>query len=112
MARLSLELKPSLNLPSAAVSSSEAADCSYEDLMNHFNLTSSQDLSVLRPVKNWTTPTVVFVDMVLYSIVEVVSVGELPCGNFKADSCSRTSVACERRPFPLYVPRMRNFKAS
>uniref|UniRef100_H3C787 Uncharacterized protein n=1 Tax=Tetraodon nigroviridis TaxID=99883 RepID=H3C787_TETNG len=46
-------------------------DCSYEELINHLNLTSSSDLSITRPVRRWTTPTPVFVDMLLYSIVEV-----------------------------------------
>lgn len=88
MTRISLGLKSFSHLPSAAVSSSETTDCSYEDLINHLNLTSSNDLAIRRPVKHWTTPTPVFVDMLLYGIVEVVSVCEHLCVNLKADSCS------------------------
>lgn len=34
----------------------------------------------MRPVKNWTTPTIVVIDMLLDGILEVVSVYELLCG--------------------------------
>lgn len=91
MARISLELKSFSNLPSAAVSSSETTDCSYEDLINHLNLTSNNDLAIRRPVKHWANPTPVIVDTLLYGIVEVVSVCEHLCVNLKADCCSQTS---------------------
>lgn len=64
---------------SAAVSSSETTDFSYADLINHLNLASSSDLSIMRAVKRWTTPTAVFVDMLLYAIVEVVSLRASVC---------------------------------
>lgn len=64
---------------SAAVSSSETTDFSYADLINHLNFASSSDLSVMRAVKRWMTPTAVFVDMLLYAIVEVVSVRASVC---------------------------------
>lgn len=33
----------------------------------------------MRPVKHWTTPTIVLIDMLLDGILEVVSVYELLC---------------------------------
>ncbi|XP_024862394.1 5-hydroxytryptamine receptor 3A-like isoform X2 [Kryptolebias marmoratus] len=54
----------------AGVSSSQFSDCSYFGLLNHLNLTSSNSLlEIMRPVKNWTDPTLVKVDMVLYGIL-------------------------------------------
>lgn len=51
----------------------ETTDCSYVALMKHLNLTSSSELSVMRPVKHWRTPTTVLIDMLLNGILEVVS---------------------------------------
>lgn len=42
----------------------------------------------MRPVKHWTTPTIVVIDMLLDGILEVVSVSEL-CG-FKGGGCYYT----------------------
>lgn len=49
--------------------------------MKHLNLTSTSELSVMRPVKDWTTPTIVLIDMLLNGILEVVSLYELVCGS-------------------------------
>jgi hypothetical protein len=52
-----------------------AEDCSYASLFKHLNLNNKTDSQVhLRPVRNWTTPTVVRVNMVVYGIIEVVGV--------------------------------------
>uniref|UniRef100_A0A8C4ZHG5 Uncharacterized protein n=1 Tax=Gadus morhua TaxID=8049 RepID=A0A8C4ZHG5_GADMO len=49
-----------------------AEDCSYASLFKHLNLNNKTDSQVhLRPVRNWTTPTVVRVNMVVYGIIEV-----------------------------------------
>lgn len=77
MTHISVHLKPFSNVPPAAFCSSMATDCSYVGLMKHLNLTSSSELSVMRPVRHWTTPTIVVIDMLLDSILEVVSVWEL-----------------------------------
>lgn len=79
MTQVSVDLKPFSNLPTAAVCNGETTDCSYVALMKHLNLTSSSELSVMRPVKHWATPTVVLIDMLLDGILEVVSVYELLC---------------------------------
>ncbi|XP_029292808.1 5-hydroxytryptamine receptor 3A [Cottoperca gobio] len=56
----------------AGVSSSKTSDCSYVSLLTHLNLTETNDvLEIMRPVKNWTTPTLVQVDMVLFGILKV-----------------------------------------
>eukprot|EP00066_Takifugu_rubripes_P013353 XP_011602619.1 PREDICTED: 5-hydroxytryptamine receptor 3A-like [Takifugu rubripes] len=55
----------------AAICNGETADCSYVALMKHLNLTSSSELPVMRPVKHWTTPTIVLIDMLLDGILEV-----------------------------------------
>ncbi|XP_056870045.1 5-hydroxytryptamine receptor 3A-like isoform X1 [Takifugu flavidus] len=55
----------------AAVCNGETTDCSYVALMKHLNLTSSSELPVMRPVKHWTTPTIVLIDMLLDGILEV-----------------------------------------
>nr|XP_019949761.1 PREDICTED: 5-hydroxytryptamine receptor 3A-like [Paralichthys olivaceus] len=56
----------------AGVSSSETPDCSYMSLLNHLNLIQTDNsLSVMRPVKNWTTTTPVYLDMVVFGILEV-----------------------------------------
>ncbi|KAM9394439.1 5-hydroxytryptamine receptor 3A-like isoform 2-T2 [Pholidichthys leucotaenia] len=53
-------------------SSSAYTDCSYYGLLDHLNLTSSNTaLQIMRPVKNWTDPTFVSVDMILLGILEV-----------------------------------------
>ncbi|KAL3053212.1 hypothetical protein OYC64_005701 [Pagothenia borchgrevinki] len=55
-----------------AVSSSKTSDCSYVGLLTHLNLTTTNDLlATMRPVKDWTTPTLVQLDMLLYGILEV-----------------------------------------
>ncbi|XP_029364740.1 5-hydroxytryptamine receptor 3A [Echeneis naucrates] len=54
------------------VCGSQTPDCSYSGLLNHLNLTStSLNLEIIRPVKNWTMPTNVLLDMLLYGILEV-----------------------------------------
>ncbi|XP_037648463.1 5-hydroxytryptamine receptor 3A-like [Sebastes umbrosus] len=54
------------------VSSSQTSDCSYVGLLTHLNLTKTNNvLSIMRPVKNWTTTTLVQLDMVLYGILQV-----------------------------------------
>ena len=59
----------------AGVSSSQTSDCSYLSLLQHLNLkTSNELLSIMRPVKNWTTPSSVLMDMYVYGILNVVSV--------------------------------------
>ncbi|XP_076609610.1 5-hydroxytryptamine receptor 3A [Chaetodon auriga] len=56
----------------AAVSSGQTSDCSYFGLLEHLNLTTTNDfLTISRPVKNWTTLTVVQVNMVPYGILQV-----------------------------------------
>ncbi|KAM9843904.1 5-hydroxytryptamine receptor 3A [Aulostomus maculatus] len=56
----------------AAVGSSHTPDCSYLSLLNHLNLTTSNDALVLtRPVKNWTVSTEVKMDMFLYGLLGV-----------------------------------------
>ncbi|XP_060945779.1 5-hydroxytryptamine receptor 3A-like [Limanda limanda] len=61
-----------LAVTAAGVSSSEMSDCSYLSLLTHLNLIQTDSpLSIMRPVKNWTTTTVVSLDMVLYGILEV-----------------------------------------
>ncbi|XP_035510178.1 5-hydroxytryptamine receptor 3A-like [Morone saxatilis] len=54
------------------ISSSQTSDCSYLGLLKHLNLTSTNEvLQIMRPVKNWTTSTLVQVDMLLYGILQV-----------------------------------------
>ncbi|KAI9515267.1 hypothetical protein NQZ68_027009 [Dissostichus eleginoides] len=54
------------------VSSSQTSDCSYVGLLTHLNLTTTNDLlATMRPVKVWTTPSLVQLDMLLYGILEV-----------------------------------------
>ncbi|XP_063760508.1 5-hydroxytryptamine receptor 3A-like [Eleginops maclovinus] len=54
------------------VSSCQTSDCSYVGLLTHLNLTTTNDLlATMRPVKSWTTPTLVQLDMLLYGILEV-----------------------------------------
>ncbi|XP_034062111.1 5-hydroxytryptamine receptor 3A-like [Gymnodraco acuticeps] len=55
-----------------AVSSSQTSDCSYVGLLTHLNLATTNDLlATMRPVKVWTTPSLVQLDMFLYGILEV-----------------------------------------
>ncbi|XP_072224718.1 5-hydroxytryptamine receptor 3A-like [Leuresthes tenuis] len=54
----------------AGVSSSQTSDCSYNSLLTHLT-TSNEALDIMRPVKNWTTPTVVQLEMLLYGILDV-----------------------------------------
>ncbi|XP_037544519.1 5-hydroxytryptamine receptor 3A [Nematolebias whitei] len=54
------------------VSTSQTSDCSYNSLLDHLNLTSSNTLlEIMRPVKNWTRTTIVQMDMLVYSILGV-----------------------------------------
>ncbi|KAM6965964.1 5-hydroxytryptamine receptor 3A-like [Tautogolabrus adspersus] len=54
------------------VSSSQTKDCSYLNLLTHLKLTPANDaLQVMRPVKNWTDPTKVGLDMLMYGILHV-----------------------------------------
>lgn len=58
----------------AGVCSSQASDCSYWSLLSYLNVTTTNNaLKLMRPVKNWTTTSVVKLDMVLIGIIEVVS---------------------------------------
>nr|XP_057904507.1 5-hydroxytryptamine receptor 3A-like [Doryrhamphus excisus] len=55
-----------------AASCGAALDCSYETLLSHLKLSSSSDLlSTMRPVRNWTETTRVRLDMLLYGIIDV-----------------------------------------
>ncbi|KAM4534531.1 5-hydroxytryptamine receptor 3A-like [Fundulus diaphanus] len=57
---------------SAGVCTSQASYCSYHGLLEHLNLgTSNTTLEIMRPVKNWTTTTVVDLAMLLYGILGV-----------------------------------------
>ncbi|XP_037544611.1 5-hydroxytryptamine receptor 3A-like [Nematolebias whitei] len=63
-------LRTLMFLALTGASSSQFSDCSYYDLLNHLNLTSSNTLlEVMRPVKNWTEPTLVKLDMLVYGIL-------------------------------------------
>uniref|UniRef100_A0A4W6DVA1 Neurotransmitter-gated ion-channel ligand-binding domain-containing protein n=1 Tax=Lates calcarifer TaxID=8187 RepID=A0A4W6DVA1_LATCA len=54
------------------VSSSQTLDCSYLGLLSHLNLmTTNEVLSIMRPVKNWTSSTLVELDMLMYGILGV-----------------------------------------
>ncbi|XP_036004251.1 5-hydroxytryptamine receptor 3A-like [Fundulus heteroclitus] len=56
----------------AGFSCSRASDCSYFGLLNHLNMdTANTALGILRPVKNWTTTTLVQLDMILNGILDV-----------------------------------------
>uniref|UniRef100_A0A8C4IVG7 5-hydroxytryptamine receptor 3A n=1 Tax=Dicentrarchus labrax TaxID=13489 RepID=A0A8C4IVG7_DICLA len=46
--------------------------CSYQDVLNHLNFTQNKDLfSMIRPVKDYKTPTNVTLDVQLYAILDV-----------------------------------------
>nr|XP_046234310.1 5-hydroxytryptamine receptor 3A-like [Scatophagus argus] len=48
-------------------------NCSYQDVLNHLELTKSNELySMTRPVKNYKHPTRVFLEVLLYAILDVV----------------------------------------
>ncbi|XP_039680639.1 5-hydroxytryptamine receptor 3A-like isoform X1 [Perca fluviatilis] len=56
----------------AGVSSSQTSDCSYVGLLEHLNLTTTNDLlAIVRPVKYWNKTTFVQMDMLLYGILQV-----------------------------------------
>ncbi|XP_026207671.1 5-hydroxytryptamine receptor 3A-like [Anabas testudineus] len=60
-----------LILTAADVESSEKV-CSYQDVLNHLNLTKGNDLfSMTRPVKDHNQPTNVFLQVLLYAILDV-----------------------------------------
>ncbi|KAJ3600227.1 hypothetical protein NHX12_031213 [Muraenolepis orangiensis] len=46
-------------------------DCSFSGLYQHLILNKTAPLPHMRPVRNWTTPTVVKINMVVYGIIEV-----------------------------------------
>ncbi|KAI3365101.1 hypothetical protein L3Q82_010211 [Scortum barcoo] len=47
--------------------------CSYQDVLNHLNLTKNNELfSMTRPVKNYKKPTRVYLEVLLYAILDVV----------------------------------------
>ncbi|XP_035525083.1 5-hydroxytryptamine receptor 3A-like [Morone saxatilis] len=51
---------------------SSERNCSYQDLLNHLNLTKNKELfSMIRPVKHYKTPTMVTLDVLLYAILDV-----------------------------------------
>ena len=48
--------------------------CSYSDVLNHLKLTHSSDLYTMsRPVKDHKMKTDIYLEMVLYAILDVVS---------------------------------------
>ncbi|TDG97857.1 hypothetical protein EPR50_G00212020 [Perca flavescens] len=48
-------------------------NCSYQDVLNHLNLTKNNELySMSRPVKNYKHPTQVYLEVLLYAILDVV----------------------------------------
>lgn len=57
----------------AGAGSSEKV-CSYQDVLNHLNLTKDNNLYLMtRPVKDYKQPTIVDLEIVLYAILDVVS---------------------------------------
>ncbi|XP_067221531.1 5-hydroxytryptamine receptor 3A-like [Chanodichthys erythropterus] len=51
---------------------SAAGNCSYKELIEHLGLDNSDvQMTSLRPVHNWTTPTIVFMNLLVTSITEV-----------------------------------------
>ncbi|XP_044033745.1 5-hydroxytryptamine receptor 3A-like isoform X2 [Siniperca chuatsi] len=51
---------------------SSERNCSYQDVLNHLNLTQNKELQFLtRPVKNYKEPTLVHLVMLLYAILDV-----------------------------------------
>nr|XP_015830770.2 5-hydroxytryptamine receptor 3A [Nothobranchius furzeri] len=56
----------------SAFSSSQASDCSYNQLLDYLNVTASDSLlGISRPVKDWTRTTHVQLETSLYGIVDV-----------------------------------------
>lgn len=52
-----------------------AGKCSYQDVLNHLNLSRNNELfSMSRPVKDYKQPTQVTLELLLYAILDVVSV--------------------------------------
>ncbi|XP_061568552.1 5-hydroxytryptamine receptor 3A-like [Cololabis saira] len=50
----------------------QTSDCSYKALLEHLNLTTNnRALQITRPVKNWTSSTLVQLKMSLYGILDV-----------------------------------------
>ncbi|XP_041830761.1 5-hydroxytryptamine receptor 3E-like [Melanotaenia boesemani] len=48
--------------------------CSYQDVLNHLNLTKANELfSMTRPVKDYRRPTEVFLKVLLYAILDVIT---------------------------------------
>ncbi|KAM8836391.1 5-hydroxytryptamine receptor 3A-like [Spinachia spinachia] len=48
-------------------------ECSYQEVVNHLNLTQNKELYYMtRPVKNYKRPTVVSLELLLYAILDVV----------------------------------------
>ncbi|XP_055366902.1 5-hydroxytryptamine receptor 3A-like isoform X1 [Betta splendens] len=54
----------------AGISSTQTSDCSYSGLVNYLNLTNGL-LTMIRPVRNWTDPTSVQLDVVIYGILDL-----------------------------------------
>lgn len=49
-------------------------ECSYQDVLNHLNLTTNKELYTMsRPVKHYKRPTLVSLEVLLYAILDVVS---------------------------------------
>ncbi len=50
-------------------------NCSYQDVLNYLNLTKTNELfTMTRPVKNYKHTTWVYLEVLLYAILDVVSV--------------------------------------
>jgi hypothetical protein len=50
-------------------------DCSYHRLQDHLGLSQiNESTTGLRPVVHWTNSTLVMVDMILFGIMDLVSV--------------------------------------
>lgn len=48
--------------------------CSYQDVLDHLNLTKASELYCMtRPVRDHRQPTVVAVELLLYAILDVVN---------------------------------------
>ncbi|XP_059181183.1 5-hydroxytryptamine receptor 3A-like [Centropristis striata] len=51
--------------------------CSYQDVLNYLNLTKNNELySMTRPVKDYTHPTQVSLEVLLYAILDVVKIDQ------------------------------------
>lgn len=86
----------SVFFPAGVSSSQTASDCSYLSLLQHLNLTATNELlSVMRPVKNWMTPSSVLMDMYMYGILNVVSVAS------ETDGIYHPEYMCGRKPLDL-----------